>query len=73
MSRMTERIAKGVLVGIITATGLASGPVMRSKAGKKFFRMLPGEVALVSLDAFGNVLNLAVIFIFITVSAKRVS
>lgn len=57
MSRMTERIAKGVLVGIITATGLASGPVMRSKAGKKFFRMLPGEVALVSLDAFGKVFD----------------
>lgn len=57
MSRMTERVAKGVLAGVITATGLASGSVMRSRAGKKFFRMLPGEVALVSLDAFGKVFD----------------
>ncbi|MCO5562993.1 hypothetical protein L7F22_016629 [Adiantum nelumboides] len=57
MSRMTERVAKGVLAGVITATGLASASVMRSRAGKKFFRMLPGEVALVSLDAFGKVFD----------------
>lgn len=57
MSRMSERIAKGVLAGVITASGLASGTVMRSRAGKKFFGMLPGQVALVSLDAFTRVFD----------------
>ena len=51
---MTERFAKGVLAGVITMTSFMSVSAIKSKAGKKLFKMLPGEVALVSLDAFGK-------------------
>ncbi|KAH7422834.1 hypothetical protein KP509_12G027900 [Ceratopteris richardii] len=57
LSKMSERVAKGVLAGVITVTGFASATVMKSKAGKKFIGMLPGEVALVSLDVFGRVFD----------------
>ena len=54
ISKTTERFAKGVLTGVITATNFVSVSAIKSKAGKKLFKMLPGEVALVSLDAFGK-------------------
>lgn len=53
MSRATENVAKGVLKGIVTTAGFFSGSVIKSRAGKKIFKLMPGEVALVSLDAFG--------------------
>lgn len=56
MSRATEHVAKGVLIGIVTTAGFFSGSIIQSKAGKKFFKLMPGEVALVSLDAFGELL-----------------
>jgi spartin len=53
MSKATENVAKGVLYGIVKTAGFFSGAVITSSVGKKFFRLMPGEVALVSLDAFG--------------------
>lgn len=53
MSKATENVAKGVLYGIVKTVGFFSGAVITSSVGKKFFRLMPGEVALVSLDAFG--------------------
>jgi hypothetical protein len=53
MSMATESLAKSVLAGVVKTADLVSGSVMKSKPGKKFFSILPGEVALVSLDAFG--------------------
>eukprot|EP00246_Nothoceros_aenigmaticus_P014229 TRINITY_DN52_c0_g1_i1.p1 TRINITY_DN52_c0_g1~~TRINITY_DN52_c0_g1_i1.p1 ORF type:complete len:606 (+),score=105.15 TRINITY_DN52_c0_g1_i1:333-2150(+) len=57
MSKMTSKVAKGVLTGVITTTGVFTGAVVNSKTGSKFFKLLPGEVALVSLDAFGKVFD----------------
>ena len=53
MSVATESVAKSVLEGVVKTAGFFSGAMIRSKPGKKFFKLLPGEVALVSLDAFG--------------------
>ena len=53
MSVATEQVAKSVLDGILKAAGFFSGALMRSQAGKKFFQLLPGEVAVVSMDSFG--------------------
>lgn len=53
MSVATENLAKSVLAGVVKTADLVSGSIMKSKPGKKFFSVLPGEVALVSLDAFG--------------------
>jgi len=57
MSRATENVAKGVLKGIVTTAGFFSGSVIKSRAGKKIFKLMPGEVALVSLDAFGKLFD----------------
>ncbi|KAG0561916.1 hypothetical protein KC19_9G103100 [Ceratodon purpureus] len=57
MSIATEQVAKSVLDGVVKAAGFFSGALMRSQAGKKFFNLLPGEVALVSMDAFGMFSN----------------
>lgn len=54
MSRATENVAKGVLSGIVMTAGFFSGAIIKSSVGKKVFKLMPGEVALVSLDAFGK-------------------
>ncbi|CAM6018223.1 unnamed protein product [Sphagnum balticum] len=57
MSKATENVAKGVLYGIVKTAGFFSGAVITSSVGKKFFRLMPGEVALVSLDAFAKLFD----------------
>jgi spartin len=57
MSIATEQVAKNVLEGVVKTVGFFSGAVMKSKPGKKFFKLLPGEVALVSMDAFAKVFD----------------
>ncbi|GMH18042.1 hypothetical protein Nepgr_019883 [Nepenthes gracilis] len=59
LSKMTEKMSKAMLDGVGVATGSVTGPLVRSKAGKKFFAMMPGEVLLASLDAVDKVLNAA--------------
>jgi len=59
LSRMTENMSENVLAGLITVSGAVTAPVLGSKAGQKFFRMLPGDVLLASLDAFNKVLEAA--------------
>lgn len=54
MSRATENVARGVLSGIVMTAGFFSGAIIKSSMGKKVFKLMPGEVALVSLDAFGK-------------------
>lgn len=53
MSRMTENVAKKVLSGVLRTVGFLSGSMINSVIGKKVFQLMPGEVLLVSLDAFG--------------------
>ncbi|KAG0603538.1 hypothetical protein M758_10G101000 [Ceratodon purpureus] len=57
MSRATENVAKSVLLGVVKTAGFFSGSVIKSRAGKKIFKLMPGEVALVSLDAFGKLFD----------------
>lgn len=57
LSRMTENMSENVLKGLITVSGAVTGPVVGSKAGRKFFSMVPGDVLLASLDAFNQVLE----------------
>jgi spartin len=57
MSKATENVAKGVLYGIVKTAGFFSAAVITSSVGKKFFRLMPGEVALVSLDAFAKLFD----------------
>lgn len=57
VSRMSEKVAVGILSGVVKLAGLITGSVVNSKAGKKFFSLMPGEVLLASLDAFGRVFD----------------
>jgi spartin len=57
MTVATEQVAKSVLEGVAKAAGFFSGALMASPAGKKFFQLLPGEVALVSMDAFAKLFD----------------
>jgi spartin len=49
---MTEKVANGVLSGVVKVSGLLTSSVVNSKVGKKFFGLLPGEILLASLDGF---------------------
>ncbi|KAK7360220.1 hypothetical protein VNO77_02202 [Canavalia gladiata] len=55
MTKMTESVAHGVLTGVVKVSGFFTSSVANSKAGKKFFDLLPGEVVLASLDGFSKV------------------
>lgn len=54
MTKMTEKVAVGVLSGVVRVSGFVTGKVVNSSAGKKFFGMLPGEILLASLDGFST-------------------
>lgn len=49
---MTEKVALGVLSGVLSVSGFFTSSVVNSVAGKKFFKMLPGEMVLATLDGF---------------------
>ncbi|KAL1215577.1 Senescence/dehydration-associated protein [Cardamine amara subsp. amara] len=55
MTKMTEKVANGVLSGVIKVSGFFASPVINSKAGKKLFGLLPGEMVLATLDGFNKV------------------
>ncbi|KAJ4771591.1 Senescence/dehydration-associated-like protein [Rhynchospora pubera] len=55
VTKMSETVANGILSGVLKVTGFFTSSVVNSKAGKKFFSLLPGEIALASLDAFGKI------------------
>lgn len=59
---MSETVATGFLTGVLTVTGFFTSSVINSKPGKKFFSLLPGEIALASLDAFGMLLTFIFFF-----------
>uniref|UniRef100_A0ACD5ZD80 Uncharacterized protein n=1 Tax=Avena sativa TaxID=4498 RepID=A0ACD5ZD80_AVESA len=52
---MSEKVATGILSGVVKVTGYVSSSLANSKAGKKFFSLLPGEIVLASLDGFGKI------------------
>lgn len=53
LSIATEQVATSVLNGAIKVAGFFTGALMRTDTAKKFVHMVPGEAALVSMDAFG--------------------
>ncbi|CAI9110957.1 OLC1v1011069C1 [Oldenlandia corymbosa var. corymbosa] len=55
MTKMTEKVALGVLSGVVKVSGFFTSSVANSKAGKKFFGLLPGEMVLASLDGFSKI------------------
>jgi spartin len=57
ISRTTETVARKVLSGVLRTVGFLSGSVINSVIGKKVFQLMPGEVLLASLDAFGKLFD----------------
>ncbi|KAJ0967002.1 hypothetical protein J5N97_023919 [Dioscorea zingiberensis] len=55
VTKMSEKVANGVLSGVVKVSGYVTSSVINSKVGKKFFNMLPGEVVLASLEGFGKI------------------
>lgn len=51
---MSEKIANGILSGVVKVSGFFASSVANSQAGKKFFSLLPGEIVLASLDGFSK-------------------
>ncbi|OAY65895.1 Spartin [Ananas comosus] len=55
VTKMSDNVANGILNGVVKVSGFFAGSVVNSKAGKKFFSLLPGEIVLASLDGFGKI------------------
>nr|XP_027192057.1 protein EARLY-RESPONSIVE TO DEHYDRATION 7, chloroplastic-like [Cicer arietinum] len=55
LTKMSEKVAIGILTGVVKVSGFFTSSVVNSKPGKKFFSFLPGEVLLASLDGFNKV------------------
>ena len=51
---MTQKVATGVLTGVVKVSGYFTGSLANSKMGKKLFKYLPGEVLLASLGGFST-------------------
>ena len=52
LTKMMEKMASGVLSGIVKVSGCFTSSIVNSKVGKKIFSCLPGEIVLASLDGF---------------------
>lgn len=55
LTKMSEKVATGVLSGVVKVSGFFTSSIVNSKVGKKFFSLLPGEIVLASLDGFNRV------------------
>ncbi|CAK9315323.1 unnamed protein product [Citrullus colocynthis] len=55
LTKMTEKVANGILSGVVKVSGFFTSSIVNSKVGKKFFSLLPGEIVLASLDGFNKV------------------
>lgn len=55
VTKMTKKVANGVLSGVVRVSGFFTSSIVNSKAGKKFFSLLPGEMVLASLDGFNRI------------------
>ncbi|XP_052192333.1 protein EARLY-RESPONSIVE TO DEHYDRATION 7, chloroplastic-like isoform X2 [Diospyros lotus] len=52
MTKMSEKVATGILSGVVKVSGFFTSSIVNSSVGKKFFSLLPGEIVLASLDGF---------------------
>ncbi|KAE8655953.1 lysosomal alpha-mannosidase-like [Hibiscus syriacus] len=55
VTRVTHKVAKGVLSGVVKVSGYFSNSVVNTKLGKRVFRLLPGEMVLATLDGFDKI------------------
>ncbi|KAL1324328.1 hypothetical protein AAHE18_13G081600 [Arachis hypogaea] len=55
LTKMSEKVATGILSGVVKVSGFFTSSVVNSKAGKKFFSFLPGEIVLATMDGFNKV------------------
>lgn len=55
LTKMSENVATGLLSGVVKVSGFFTSSIVNSKPGKKFFKLLPGEIVLASLDGFNKV------------------
>nr|POE64669.1 protein early-responsive to dehydration 7, chloroplastic [Quercus suber] len=55
LTKMMEKMAYGVLFGVVKVSGFFTSSIVNSRVGKKFFSLLPGEIVLASLDGFSRV------------------
>lgn len=54
VTKLTEKVALGVLSGTVKVSGFFTSSVANSKLGKKLFGLLPGQIVLASLDGFSK-------------------
>ncbi|XAR73762.1 hypothetical protein NMG60_11007840 [Bertholletia excelsa] len=59
VTKMTEKVANGVLSGVVKVSGLFTSRVANSRMGKKLFGLLPGEIVLATMDGFSKVCDAA--------------
>ncbi|AQL08138.1 Senescence/dehydration-associated protein-related [Zea mays] len=50
VTKMSNRVANSILSGVLKVTGFVTSTVLNSKPAQKFFKLMPGEVILASLD-----------------------
>uniref|UniRef100_A0A2P2J9N3 Senescence domain-containing protein n=1 Tax=Rhizophora mucronata TaxID=61149 RepID=A0A2P2J9N3_RHIMU len=55
LTKMSEKVAVRILSGVVKVSGFFTSSIVNSRAGKKFFSLLPGEIVLASLDGFSKV------------------
>ncbi|CAL9087073.1 unnamed protein product [Musa textilis] len=55
ITKMSDKVANGVLTGVLKFSGSLTSSVVNSKVGSKLIRFLPAEVILASLDGFGKI------------------
>ncbi|XP_057494964.1 protein EARLY-RESPONSIVE TO DEHYDRATION 7, chloroplastic-like [Actinidia eriantha] len=55
LTKMSEKVATGILSGVVKVSGFFTSSIVNSTVGKKFFSLLPGEIVLASLDGFNKV------------------
>ncbi|EMS55362.1 hypothetical protein TRIUR3_02144 [Triticum urartu] len=49
VTKMSEKVATGILSGVVKLTSSVTSSLVNSKAGKKFFSLLPGELYGISV------------------------
>ncbi|XP_057768432.1 senescence/dehydration-associated protein At4g35985, chloroplastic-like [Salvia miltiorrhiza] len=59
LSKMTEKLSKSTLSVVEGASGSVMAPIVKSRPGKAFLSMVPGEVLLASLDALNKIMDAA--------------
>lgn len=54
LTKRSEKVATGILSGVVKVSGFFTSSIVNSKVGQKFFSLLPGEIILASLDGFSK-------------------